>query len=316
MAPSKKPAAFAKELSGLRADLTKTIPAKRSGKNLLIATWNLKAFGDLNEAYANSTAHQPKRDMAALECIAEIVSRFDVVAIQEVKDNLKCLRHLMKLLGPHWAFVMTDTNKGRLGNGERLAFVFDKRRVDISGLACEIVIPAEALSSKRYTLNKQFARTPYAVSFKAGGSTFVLLTLHVYYQAKASGRVNELLSIARWAKDWAGDLKSWNHSLLVLGDFNIERQNDAAWQAFTSTGLYTPPELQKPPRSLVDGKPKFYDQISWFKTTRQDKISLRFNTGGDYNFKGKVLQSRNYTTEQLQWRISDHLPLWAEFNLS
>ena len=30
-------------------------------------------------------------------------------------------------------------------------------------------------------LEKQFARTPYAVGFKANDKTFVLLTLHVLY---------------------------------------------------------------------------------------------------------------------------------------
>lgn len=309
-----KPAGFLKELRALKSDLTKTIPSKKPGKNVLIATWNLKAFGDLNESYANSSGKQPKRDMAALECITEIISRFDVIAIQEVKDNIKCLRHMMKLLGPNWSFIMTDTNKGDCGNGERFAFVFDKRNIDISGLACEIVVPKEFLKNKKYALSEQFARTPYAVSFKAGKSTFVLLTLHIFYGSSASDRVSELSGVARWAKEWAEELKSWSHSLFVLGDFNIERKEDKAYKAFVSTGLYTPPELEKPPRSLADGKPKFYDQISWF-ANQEDEIALKFVSGGDYNFKGKVLQSRHYTTTELQWRISDHLPLWAEFSV-
>lgn len=44
----------------------------------------------------------PKRDLASLRHIAEIVSRFDVVALQEVRDDIKSLRHLMRLLGDDW----------------------------------------------------------------------------------------------------------------------------------------------------------------------------------------------------------------------
>jgi hypothetical protein len=79
-----------------------------------------------------------------MRCIAEIVKRFDVLAVQEVKGNLKALRHLMKALGKDWGFLLTDITKGDKGNGERLAFIYDKRRVGPSGLAGEIVVPEVA----------------------------------------------------------------------------------------------------------------------------------------------------------------------------
>jgi hypothetical protein len=51
---------------------------------------------------AHPSSRTPKRDLHSLLSIAEIVSRFDVVALQEAKDNLKALRHLLKVLGPNW----------------------------------------------------------------------------------------------------------------------------------------------------------------------------------------------------------------------
>lgn len=48
------------------------------------------------------------------------------IALQEVRGNLKGLRHLMKALGPDWAFLLTDVNRGEAGNDERMAFVFDR----------------------------------------------------------------------------------------------------------------------------------------------------------------------------------------------
>jgi hypothetical protein len=79
------------------------VPTKALDRNLLIATWNIRAFGDLTEKSESAEEDSPKRDLHALLCIAEVVSRFDVVAIQEAKDNLKALRHLIHALGPNWA---------------------------------------------------------------------------------------------------------------------------------------------------------------------------------------------------------------------
>jgi hypothetical protein len=68
--------------------------------NLLIATWNVRAFGDLTEKWESAGEDSPKRDLHFLLCMAEIVSRFDVVAVQEGKNHLKALRHLIHALGP------------------------------------------------------------------------------------------------------------------------------------------------------------------------------------------------------------------------
>ena len=82
------------------------------------------------------------------------------------------LRHLLKALGDDWGFLLTDVTRGDRGNGERLAFLFDTRRVRPSGLAAEVVLPPEwkgrELPSGQ-TIADQFARTPYAVSFRGTG---------------------------------------------------------------------------------------------------------------------------------------------------
>src|SRR3970040_909960 len=72
-----------------------------------------------------------------------IVSRCDVVALQEVKRDLGGLRLLMQALGPEWGWILTDLTRGSAGNQERMAFVFDLRRVRPSGLAAELVVPIE-----------------------------------------------------------------------------------------------------------------------------------------------------------------------------
>ncbi len=188
----------------------------------------------------------PKRDLHSLLCIAEIVSRFDVVALQEARENLKALRHLLKALGPNWGLSLTDVTEGSPGNGERMAFLFDTRRVVPSGLACEIVVPEEQLDRVGPdALTRQFARTPYAVSFRSGTKTFILVTLHVLYGEREEERLPELRAIAEWLAGWARDINGWDHNLIALGDFNIDRTGDALHDAFVSTGLDIPQDSRR-----------------------------------------------------------------------
>ncbi len=84
------------------------ISPKALDRNLLTATWNTRAFGGLTEKWAVGQNDSPKRDLYALRCIADIISRSYVVAVQEVRANLKALRHLLKVLGPHWGMMLTN----------------------------------------------------------------------------------------------------------------------------------------------------------------------------------------------------------------
>jgi endonuclease/exonuclease/phosphatase family metal-dependent hydrolase len=275
----------------------------------------------LTEKWETNEKDSPKRNLHALRCIVDIISRFDIIAIQEVKDNLKCLRETIKALGTNWMFIMTDVTKGKEGNAERLAFIFDIRKVKMSGLACEIVVPEEYLKDPSPQVMKtQFARTPYAVSFYSAGRTFILCTLHVKY-GQAPERVPELKMIAKWLSDWAKELQSWKHDLIPLGDFNIDRKDDDLYKAFTSTGLTVPEVLTKVPRTVFSDPKKpdtehFFDQIAWF-TKQKDipELTLKFLNGGTFDFVPYAMSSLNLTKNQLSYRISDHYPLWAEFDV-
>ena len=310
------------DLARLRLALDEAVPAKALDRNLLIATWNVRAFGGLTEKWESAVDDSPKRDLHSLLCIAEIVSRFDVVAVQEAKDDLKALRHLIHLLGPYWGLSLTDVTEGAPGNSERMAFLFDTRRVQLSGLACEIVVPQEQLGPiESDALQRQFARTPYAVSFRSGEKTFILVTLHVLYGENEEERLPEIRAIAEWLAHWARDINSWDHNLIALGDFNIDRRGDSLHDAFVSTGLDIPADLQDAPRTIFSDpqKPelnKFYDQIAWF-TGRNGlpALSLRYSKGGYFDFTKSALASRELTKIELSWRISDHYPLWAEFSM-
>src|SRR5688572_29054053 len=120
------PAAVRADMQALRAALDEQLPPKReTSRNILIGTWNIRAFGSLSGVWPSRGGMSRQRDWRVLWAIAEVVSRFDVVAIQVVRGNLKALRTLMKTLGPGWSFLITDVTRGKEGNSERMAFVFD-----------------------------------------------------------------------------------------------------------------------------------------------------------------------------------------------
>ena len=314
------------EMAAMRQALDDQIPPKKDLEgNILVATWNLKAFSSLTSKWTATDDDSPKRDYRALWAITEIVSRFDVVAIQEVKGDMKSLRTMLKTLGPHWSVLMTDVTRGDAGNGERLAFVFDTQRVSLSGLACELVVPKEVLDKgvvSEDALDRQFARTPYAVGFKSGADTFVLVTLHVIYGKNPVERHPELKAIAEWMADWAKTTTEWEQNFLVLGDFNIDRQGELLWQAFTSSELFVPNELEWVPRSIftdpADPLEKYYDQVAWFNSGGKRQLKLDYqNRGGTFDFVPFLYtefeNGEGMDRAQMQYRVSDHYPLWVEF---
>lgn len=253
--PSSPPAAVRADLAALRASLDLAgIPPKWLDRNVLVATWNIRGFGKVLDKWASVEGDSPRRNLRDVLCLAAIISRFDVVALQEVKRNLGGLRRVMEALGPNWARILTDITRGPAGNQERMAFVFDLRRVQPSGLAAELVVPIVAETSlTEVTMEKQFARTPYAVSFESQGTTFTLVTLHVLWGDSAGHRVPEIREIARWLRDWAdgGDEFGENHprgagllSELGLGVELIESNRHEA------VAPRAPPLRRKPDRDV------------------------------------------------------------------
>ncbi|MFI5541640.1 MULTISPECIES: hypothetical protein [unclassified Nocardia] len=129
------------QASQLGAAVAATIPAG-TADNLLIGSWNLRMFGNLSRTWQATSTDSPKRDWRAVTFIAEVISRLDVIALQEVHRNTTALTFLLEQLGQHWHVIASDAAEGDAGkNDERLAFVYNSRRVQPSGLVGEIVLP-------------------------------------------------------------------------------------------------------------------------------------------------------------------------------
>lgn len=294
-------------------DAVSAVIAPQEDDNLIIGTWNLRGFGGLSKTW-QATAHQsPKRDWRAVVLIAEVIRRCDVVALQEVRRNTAAFRFLLESLGPQWRVIVSDVTEGDAGNDERLAYVYDSERIQPSGLVGELVLPAVGGQPVQ-----QFARSPYAASFIRQGTEFILTTVHVLWGENPSQRLPEVTAFADWMMKWATRKGDWNTNLLVLGDFNLDRIGDPLFEAFVSTGLWPPEELNQVPRTIFDNDKNkhHYDQIAWFSTPTGGQLleSLTYTKrAGHFDFVPHCYP--DLSKNEMSWRVSDHYPLWAEFKV-
>ncbi|MBK9765182.1 MAG: hypothetical protein IPO87_18040 [Flavobacteriales bacterium] len=109
-------AAVVETIERLRKQLDTTIPAKDSQENLLLATWNIRDFDKANRA---GTKGHGGRLPETLFYLAEIISRFDMVAVQEV-NGMDEWDELMFILGPEWTMwppALPMPNWVAMGNG-------------------------------------------------------------------------------------------------------------------------------------------------------------------------------------------------------
>lgn len=309
----------------LKDKLAAKVPKRTLDESLLIATWNIREFD--SEKYGD-------RLESAYYYIAEIISHFDFVAVQEVRDDLRALKKLMSILGGTWSYIVSDLTEGKSGNGERMAFVYDNRKVRFNNMAGELVLPD--VKSKPVT---QFARTPYIVSFQSGWFKFNITTVHAYYGKGKPGmkrRIEEIRSVAMFLKKRiANEAKfttnKWDdYSYILLGDFNIINREDPTFEALTKgTNFYIHEGVLK---NQLEGtnvkKDKFYDQIAFSKNKGLLEMGTDAGifdffeyvfTEDEFSYYKKKVKSSGATMKMYKdWRtyqMSDHLPLWVELKI-
>ncbi|MGI9385121.1 MAG: hypothetical protein ACR2PO_18365 [Methyloligellaceae bacterium] len=109
----------------------------------MFASFNIRKFGALADGNGNL-----KRSDGAWDLLTAFCERCDLVAIQEVLDRLDSLRHLRDRLGSAYALVVSDIAgglPGRKGNKERLAFLYNTRRLKRTELSSDIVFERTAV---------------------------------------------------------------------------------------------------------------------------------------------------------------------------
>lgn len=311
----------------LRKVLDNEIPTKKSDENLILGSWNIQNLGSYT-----------KRTPESMYYIAEIINRFDLIGIQEIKSNLADFHILLKLLGPQWDFIINDVTGGKAGNNERFGYLYDKRKVDFRGLAGEIVLWHDT-ASLQFDV-RQLERTPFISGFKAGWKNFSIINLHLQPGKKGDDkdlRRREVNSLMYLIEDRMESDKFWSENIIIMGDLNLYKTDEDIVKLFNDAGFVESPGLKDKLTSFGNNP---FDRIYFCKNKYFD-INSR-DGGGVFRFHEYIYRDEEYNLYkdemlahkgdpltlqtdddfrdyfQTNWRrtqISDHFPIWLELNI-
>lgn len=282
------------------------IPAKAQDR-LLVASWNIANLG-----------LQKRRDMD-YQILAEMISWFDVTALQEVNDNLEGLRSIQQYLPDSYRALFSD----KAGNDERMAFLYDTRKVSLLEKVGEIAVPPKDI--KYIKLSgvqrefKGFDRNPFLACFVAGSLRFLLVNVHLYFGKDTSvdraRRSLEAYAVSRWADLRRDDKHAYVRDIIALGDFNLPKvePGDPVYDALRKRGLRRPQHSTRVKSNIANDKD--YDQIMFFPGHTKQEFTGNM---GIFDFDGALFRHLWETRKRqfqsyMRYYISDHRILWAEF---
>jgi endonuclease/exonuclease/phosphatase family metal-dependent hydrolase len=303
---------LAKEIKALRTyrdtEPGMQIPASKSA-NLRIATWNIANLGEQD------------RQKEHLQMIAEIISWFDIIAVQETKENSEHFRTVMTLLGKQYKFIFSDAS----GNNERMAFIFNSTKVVLREEVAELAIPPSDYKDVKLPGVKEtfagFDRSPYIVSFKVKNFEFSLLNVHLYFgddteAASINRRCLEAYCVGRWADLRSKSKYAFTSNIFALGDFNLPKidPSDAVYKALVSRGLQLPEHSSKIYSNINNDKA--YDQIAFLPGMKSSITSHGIFPFDNIAF-AEIYQSKTAAQfkSYLRYYLSDHRPMWMELNI-
>lgn len=254
----------------------------RAADTITIATFNLQAFGQ-------AKAGKPE----VMKVLAETIARFDVVAIQEVRDKsgqaLRQLEAEVDALGRPYA-TLSSPRLGRREPREQYAFLFRPDTVEPLG---DLHLYEEPAGTDLYP------REPFMARFrcKQGRFSFVLINLHTDPDTATEEilGLKEVLAFARDRYPGEGDF-------IILGDLNADCRYYQEEQANPVPGTVW--IVRNDLDTTVKATDCTYDRIIITETCRED-------------FTGEVQVFRFDQEFGLPYReavkVSDHFPVWARF---
>ncbi|KAA5541743.1 endonuclease/exonuclease/phosphatase [Roseiconus nitratireducens] len=255
--------------------------ARRPPGSILIASFNIQVFGE-------SKLSKP----GVVDVLAQTVRQFDLVAIQEVRaqadDILPRFLSAINADGSQYSFLI-GPRLGRTVSTEQYAFIYDTTRIEYDPSSVGTMMdPSDLLH-----------REPFVTRFRArtnppqAGFTFWLVNIHtdpdeVSEEVDSLAEVFQVMQTARTDED----------DVILLGDLNADQ---------TQLGrLGQVPGITWTVRDTMTNtrKTKAYDNLLF------SAYATREYTGrwGVFDLEQAFGISRDDAL-----KVSDHLPVWAEF---
>jgi endonuclease/exonuclease/phosphatase family metal-dependent hydrolase len=259
------------------------VPMARDGDAIRIASFNIQVFGE-------SKLNNPR----AMDVLARLTRRFDIVAIQEVRaasqDILPRFVDLVNAEGHQYDYAV-GPRLGRSNSKEQYAFVFDTASIEIDRSSIYTVDDPDDL----------LHREPLVAGFRVRGPpedqafTFTLINIHTDPD-EAAEEVDALADVFRAVR---ADGRN-EDDVMLLGDLNVAdeglgrlaRLPDITW--------------------VISGVP-----TNTRGTAQYDNILFQQSATAEFTGRYGVvdlIREYNLTADQAL-EVSDHLPIWAEFSL-
>lgn len=261
---------------GLALTLITPIGATQASADTVVASWNIRNLG-----------WGEKKDYQAL---AEIASRYDLLAIQEVMNEdalAKLETEVEAKTGTQWDSLSSHL-VGRGQYKEIYAFLYRPEKVQwIDGAAVYI------------DQRDVFEREPFSAHFRTSdGYDFVLATAHLIYGDDPARRQFEAQALASY-RDWLTESFP-GLPVYLSGDFNLPPK-DKAWD---SVGVSAHPLITKGATTLSSNNGKFanlYDNI-WVPAGTAVPVV-------DYGVT-PFPQMIGMSHAKARDTVSDHIPVW------
>ena len=314
------------------------IPAKKANE-IDLASWNIANLG-----------LQKRRDKD-LQLIAHILSKFDIIAVQEVNAHLEHFSKVMMILRQaNFEMMITDT----AGSQERLAVVYRSDVLRPRELFGEldynpsgkivggkyVIVPKKQTYSqkgKKIEINfYNFNRNPFLSTWEVIGrsTSFLLANVHIYFgddgadSAKFRNRVAEVYFLSSWARKQQKADKVENlyeRNVILIGDMNIPKMasDNPVYRALKRRGMH--PSKYSTSAGTTIKEFVTYDQIAFtnelLKVTQindHPAVVVDFDNFVFQDLWEKV-EAGNRTKVQFKawtkFAISDHRPLFVRLKV-
>lgn len=246
-----------------------------------ISSWNLQNFGKT-------------KSEAEIEFIANTLRNFDVVAIQEVvagyggPQAVARLADALNRKGAKWDYVISDPTESTPYATERYAYLWK---------ASKIKELQRGWLEQNYV--NRIDREPFMMDFSYEGEIFTLVSFHAIPKKKQPE------TEIKYFKFLPGLYPKKN--LIFLGDFNTP-QSHTVFNPLKKMGFRPALKNQKTSMKMkcVGGECLASEFDNIFYNTK--KIRLLDS--------GVILFYKSYPNMAAARRISDHIPVWAEFDFS
>lgn len=255
----------------------------KPNNRIRIATFNLQAFGPTKAA---------NPDLLAV--LGHIIRHFDVVAIQEIRS--KDPQPVLDLLAavnsqaPLYSYVISE-RLGRTVMQEQYAFLYDSDRVElIAGSDFIVNDPADRIHREPFIAS--FRTTP-RVAGDAPPFTFTLVNIHTDPD-EAIEEMEAMHDVFQGVRQYIYP----EDDLIVLGDMNAETDELGRLTQIPYVATLAGPE----PTNTAMSR-----QIDHIIADRRATSEFT-GAAGVINF----MRDLGFDAEMAR-RLSDHMPVWAEF---